>query len=219
MNTSSLIKGLLFPLLALLIYAPWSAQIDLWTSHQFYHNGHFDSSIYLDWIYNYGIWPAWTLAVLGLIGLLSGKREFRRVSLFLLLTLAIGSGLIVHGAFKENWGRPRPKQVTEFGGDQPFRPFYSPNTNGASGPAKSFSCGHCTMGFYFFTLVFLGIYYRNRILFWGGIILSVGLGGLLSYARVAQGGHFLSDVIVSAVIMWITALVLFHLLLGKRDSV
>ena len=36
------------------------------------------------------------------------------------------------------------------------------------------------------------------------------LGGLLGLARVAQGGHFLSDVIWAAALMWFVAYALFH---------
>ena len=34
--------------------------------------------------------------------------HWRRVGIFLLLSLAIGPGLIVNGVFKNAWGRPRP---------------------------------------------------------------------------------------------------------------
>ena len=41
--------------------------------------------------------------------------------------MAIGVGLFTHILLKDHWGRPRPKQVTQFGGTQEFHPFYKPN--------------------------------------------------------------------------------------------
>lgn len=200
-------KGLIIPLILLLIYTPWSSELDLWTSQQFYTDGHFRSSPFLDFIFIYGLWPAWIIVGLATVGLF--KQNWRRSCLYLLMTLALGSGVIIHGAFKEHWGRPRPKQTIEFGGTQAYRPYYSPNFLQQPEPSKSFSCGHCSLGFYFFALAFLGLHYRNRKIFWLGCLLTIVFGGLLSYARIAQGGHFLSDVIISALIMWWTALFLF----------
>jgi hypothetical protein len=44
--------------------------------------------------------------------------------LFLLLCFGIGSGLIAGAIFKENWGRARPAQVTEFAGTKQFTPAF-----------------------------------------------------------------------------------------------
>jgi membrane-associated PAP2 superfamily phosphatase len=64
------------------------------------------------------------------------------------------------------------------------------------------------MGFYFFSLYFLGKRIEKKWLMWWGIFLAFFLGTLLSWARMAQGGHFLSDNIVSLLIMAGTAYVL-----------
>lgn len=211
--------ALLAPILMLLIYTPFSEDWDLKTSHFFFQNQHFQDSPFLSMIYNHAIWPGWILVGLSLAGVIASwlfqdMRKWRKPSIYFLLTLAIGSGVLIHGAFKENWGRPRPRQVIEFGGDQPYRPYYSPNF-GSKVPLKSFSCGHCSMGFYFFALFFVGLKWRNKGLIWAGLVLSILFGGLLSYARVAQGGHFLSDVILSMLIMWWIALLLAELILEE----
>ncbi|MFI5344409.1 MAG: phosphatase PAP2 family protein [Chlamydiales bacterium] len=207
--------GILIPLLCLILYAPWSGQMDLWISGQFFHAEQFQSSPLLGGIYHYAIWPGWLLAGAAMAGFIfsfifSSLRKWRCACLYLILTLAIGSGIISHAVLKDHWGRPRPKQSVEFGGRQPFRPFYSPNLFHQPEPSKSFPCGHCTMGFYFFALMFLGIRYKQKKVFWLGLGLSLILGALLGYARIAQGGHFFSDVLVSAFVMWWTALVLTH---------
>lgn len=205
--------AILIPILLLIFFAPWSDQIDLWISGQFFHAEQFQSSPLLDGIYHYGLLPGWLLAGAAAVGLIfsfifSSLHKWRCVCLYLVLTLAIGSGLIAHLILKDHWGRPRPKQSVEFGGGQPFRPFYSPNLLHQAEPSKSFPCGHCTMGFYFFALMLLGIRYKHKQIFWLGLGLSLSLGVLLGYARIAQGGHFFSDVLVSAFVMWWTALLL-----------
>ncbi|WP_231909278.1 phosphatase PAP2 family protein [Candidatus Protochlamydia naegleriophila] len=64
----------------------------------------------------------------------------------------------------------------------------------------------------------MGKYYQNRKLYQAGWILTLFLGGALSLARIAQGGHFLSDILVSALIMWLTAAGLYQLLLNSDSS-
>lgn len=203
------------PILLMLILTPWSAQIDLAVSRYFYHDGHFLSSQLFNFVYDYGILPGWITILIALNFLIGSLflpqlKKWRRPCSYLILTLAIGSGIIVHAVFKDHWGRPRPRQSIEFGGDQPFRAFYQPHFNLDTEPSKSFPCGHCSMGFYFFTLVLLGSHYRNRKLFYTGIGLTILLGVALSVIRIAQGGHFVSDVLFSALIMWLTALWLYN---------
>ncbi len=216
----SIFKGVFFPILLWIILTPWSAWLDLKVSHAFYENGVFVSHPFWDWMYLYGIWPAWLLAGLALIGfilsfiLVPSYLTWRIPCLYLLLTFAIGSGLIIHAVLKDQWGRPRPRQVTEFGGLQPFRAYYEPNRSNQPEPSKSFACGHASLGYYFFALAFLGNLYHSRLLYWLGIGLAWGLGLLLSIARIAQGGHFLSDTLASALIMWLTAWGLAYFLLA-----
>src|ERR1041384_767656 len=49
-----------------------------------------------------------------------------RAALFLIATLGIGPGLITNVILKDNWGRPRPAEVTEFHGPEQFRPWWDP---------------------------------------------------------------------------------------------
>lgn len=212
----------IIPLILLALFTPWSAQMDLAISRWFYQEGYFDTSRYFSWIYHYAIFPAWIAVGLALIGwiisyFLPDWKPLRRGSLYLILVLGIGSGLFVHAILKDHWGRPRPKQIIEFGGEQTFRPYYEPRFSHSNEPSKSFPCGHASVGFYFFSFIFLGKHYQNRKLYQWGWILTFVLGSALSLARLAQGGHFLSDILVSALIMWLTAAGLYQLLL-TNDS-
>lgn len=200
--------GILIPLLLWVAFTPWSAELDLKISHVFYYEGAFVSNRFWDWVFIYALWPAWIVFFAAILGyILSFKRMYhswRIPCIYLILTFGIGSGLIVHAILKEHWGRPRPRQVTEFGGDQIFRPYYEPHIDNLL-PSKSFASGHASLGYYFFALILLGKLYRSRLIFWLGFGLAWGLGILLSLARVVQGGHFLSDTLASALIMWLTA--------------
>lgn len=218
-------SSLIYSLLFFLFYSPISASLDLKISSYFYQNKAFTSSCFLEGIYHYGILPGWILMVYALFGLMltyfnTKLKKYVYKYLVIILTLAIGSGLFVHLVLKENWGRPRPKQTIEFGGTKPFRPFYYPDFSHQPA-AKSFACGHCTMGFCFFALFFIGQQSRDQKMAKAGLALAFLLGGTLGYARIAQGGHFLSDVIVSAFVMWWTALLLAFYLqkLSKKNRI
>ena len=49
-----------------------------------------------------------------------------RAALFLIATLALGPGLVTNVILKDNWGRPRPPEVTQFNGPEQFRPWWDP---------------------------------------------------------------------------------------------
>ena len=149
---------------------------------------------------------------------ISSWKRLSAPTLVMALTLLIGSGIIVHVILKDHWGRPRPKQIVQFGGQQQYRPYYLPDLFTKKEPSKSFPCGHCSTGFYFFCLAFIGWKEKMPYLLWGGLFFALLLGGLLSVARIAQGGHFFSDVLVSALIMWFTAAWCTSFVYGKKKS-
>jgi membrane-associated PAP2 superfamily phosphatase len=111
--------------------------------------------------------------------------------LFILSTLALGPGLVVNLILKDHWGRPRPWRVDAFGGDQPFvgvwRITHECSTN------CSFVSGEASSAIWLLTLVVL---LPER---WHPLALKVflTLAVLFSLNRIAMGGHFLSDVLLS----------------------
>lgn len=222
-NRLSAHKYWLWPILFALLLTPFTPTIDLQLSKYFYQgNNQFASSKFYTFLFNYGVLPAQItclIAIIVFIGsfLYTKWIPYRSSALLLILTLAVGAGLITHVILKDHWGRPRPKQVEEFGGTQPFRPYYEPNFFHQPQPSKSFPCGHCTMGFYFFALALIGIRRNNRRLFWIGMFLAIILGVLLSWMRIAMGGHFFSDTLFSALIMWLTAYS-FHRIIPEQAS-
>lgn len=213
------IRYALIPLICFLVLTPWLSRLDLEVSRLFFQGRAFLSNSFLDAIFHYAIFPAWGVVLPACLLLIisffqPAWQKWQRAAAACILTLAIGSGLIIHAVFKENWGRPRPKQIVEFGGTESFSPFYQPRFS-SSLPAKSFPAGHPSMGFYFFILIWLGRFYGSPKLVWMGWGISLCLGILLGVGRIAQGGHFLSDVLVSALIMWWSSLFCCWILLPR----
>jgi membrane-associated PAP2 superfamily phosphatase len=207
------------PILFLILLTPFSADIDMfvakmtfnrsWSGTETLERGFFTTPFF-DFIYLYGVLPAQILCAIALIAMflsiwMPNLKRYRAACAVLSITLGLGSLFITHTILKECWGRPRPRQTQEFGGHQPFRAYYQPLFNKAPEPSKSFPSGHSTCGFYFFCLYFLGRRFQMPRLAKLGIVLSLFLGGMLSAARIVQGGHFISDVYVAGLIMWLTS--------------
>lgn len=119
-----------------------------------------------------------------------------RAALFLLVALAIGPGFTVNTIFKDHWGRARPAQIVAFGGDKKFSRAFVPSDQCPRN--CSFPAGDPAMGFYLIAFAFLAEVPRRRR--WG-IAAAVTAGAALGVVRLAQGGHFLSDVVASGFIV------------------
>lgn len=165
-------------------------------------------------LYNLGVVPALLIGMISVVVLLLGigrqdLARFRKIAGYLVLNMLIGSGLIANALLKGLWGRPRPSQLSEFGGSQSFEPVlvWMQESFG-----KSFPCGHATMGFFFFAVA-LAIPKRMPIFRVLVALFGVILGTALGWVRSAQGGHFLSDSLWAAAIMWFVAIGLFHAML------
>ena len=180
--------------------------IDLWAAGLFYHPG---SGFFLSqWLPVRAIYfgvPYLTDAIVAgvpavyLVSLLRGRPLWRidgRAAAFLLLALALGPGLVVNTVLKDHWGRARPAQVTEFGGKAEFTP--APLPAEQCGHNCSFPAGHPAMGFYLISFALLIPERRRRHAAEAG---AVALGAVFGLARMAQGGHFLSDVVFSGFIV------------------
>ena len=49
-----------------------------------------------------------------------------RAVVLMIATLALAPGIVANAILKDNWGRPRPFFITEFGGKAEFRPWWDP---------------------------------------------------------------------------------------------
>jgi lipid A 4'-phosphatase len=169
-----------------------------------------DHGVYL-WLLKFGPMPAVFLGVICLIVYLVGSSmsvklyRYRKPALYFLLCLIIGPGILANAVFKDHWGRPRPEQVSEFGG---FSAYHGPLSFDPGVAGKSFPCGHATMGFAFFAFALL-FWRSHRRVAWVLIALSVGYGVLIGVARMSQGAHFASDVLMAGVLIWLVSVILY----------
>ena len=120
--------------------------------------------------------------------------RYRYPSLFLILVMIIGPGLIVNGIGKGLFGRPRPADLVIFGGMWDFLPPFVP---GIPGRGRSFLCGHCSPGFFFMAFFFILTGWRK----WASLAFGSALGLMMGTARMLQGSHFTSDVLLCGGIM------------------
>lgn len=206
--------------LAVLATAPfWLSDLDLHAAAAFYHPDHPTRP----WQEGDGwLWQALYAAplVLGSVGLVAGgawlaagiahgRDLWRRYGLCLLLSISLGPGLVVNLVFKDNWGRPRPNQIVAFGGRHDYLP---PLALGERGTGKSFPAGHPSIAF---ALAAAAAPWRRRRR-WLGFSLAapaVLLGAGIGLGRMVAGGHFLSDVLWSAVLTWAVIAACYHLVL------
>lgn len=113
------------------------------------------------------------------------------IPLFLLSTLILGPGLLVNSLLKNTWGRPRPNMVESFGGDMPYVPVWLPS--GWCDTNCSFVSGEASSGMWLVGLAFV-VPKDWRL---PTLAFTVPLCLLLSVNRIAFGGHFLSDTLLS----------------------
>lgn len=171
-----------------------------------------------NFLYHYGELPGLLMGGVAVAVFFAGffshrAYHYRKVALYLILLLALGPGLI-SSAFKDYWGRPRPRQVESFGGEKRFHQVWQ---TGPSGEGKSFPSGHATIAFYLFS-PYLAL--RRSSKKWAYFFLALGLvyGVLMGLARMIQGGHFPSDVLWSAGFVYFTGLILYYALRMDRDT-
>lgn len=195
-------------------------QIDLLVSARYYQAGlgffHRQDPIVLG-LYNWTPWIGRTL-ILGLAlfwafnGRIAawlrrrGRNEqarrcqgpWRRVAVLAVVAALLGPGLLIEGVFKNVVGRPRPVQVIEFGGTEPYHgPFQWGDTPGSH---KSFVSSHAAAGFALMSLgLSCGPIWRRR---W--LLIGTVCGAVVGAGRMMQGGHFLSDIIFAFYAVWLS---------------
>ncbi len=218
MKKNELIMDFLQPVLILLFISIifWLTNLDIYLESLFYKQGsgwYLKDYFLVQWLYDYGQYPGIICSVTGLVGLIFSFiiprwRRYRKVFAFLFLLMLIGSLLLVNFTFKDHWGRPRPREIVQFGGEYDFVEHW---LMGPTGPNSSFPSGHAAAAFYMIFPYFL-LRDNRRKLAQFFLITGVGYGLLMGLGRMIQGGHFASDVIYSGGFMYLTGLVLYYIL-------
>ena len=134
------------------------------------------------------------------------RRKVSKIILYLILTMIIGPGLIVNSLLKENFGRARPRDIIEFGGNLSFEKALIVSNQCQTN--CSFTSGHAAAAYYFTNLSF--IVPRRR--FARYFLPAMLYGTLVGIMRIAQGGHFASDIAFSCLIILLVNLLVKKLL-------
>jgi lipid A 4'-phosphatase len=136
----------------------------------------------------------------------------RRVAAYVVLSLALGPGLVINVILKDNWGRPRPSTIREMGGTATYvRPMF---ISDQCQDNCSFASGHGALGFWPVALALLAPpRWRTP-----AMAAALAFGSLVGFIRIAQGGHFLSDVIAAAIITIGINLALYRWFIGQSEA-
>jgi lipid A 4'-phosphatase len=198
---------------AVAIFETWPG-LDLWASRQFYADQKFNGASWW-WVWLMYEWSP--VAARGLVLLALGillrvavrprsvaPHQIRRAAALVLMA-ALGVGLLVHDVLKDSWGRPRPVLTQDFGGLHPFQRALQPSE--LCPRNCSFVSGHAAGGF---MLLALGIFGSRRTR-WRWWAVGALAGSVIGLARMAAGGHYLSDIVFSFLSLWLVALLIREL--------
>jgi lipid A 4'-phosphatase len=217
MKAAAIYAALVAAATALFLLLP---QLDLWVSGLFYSTQHGF------WLRN---WPPLALVYHavpwvtgGIVLILAGAggwlflmqrplwRLDRKALLFIVLSTALGPGLVANTVLKDHWGRARPTQIEAFGGTRRFSP--APLPAAQCRQNCSFVSGHAALGFGVVAFAFLSPPGRTRR---RAVAATLGFGALVGFVRIAQGGHFLSDVVWAGLIVFGLTAILYWAVVEK----
>ncbi len=175
----------------------WLTDLDLAISdYWFYREGGWVGIDHPFWgaVYKLGTGPNifllyGALVLLSFSWLISKNRATKLKALCVVLAIMLGPGLLVNGLLKPLMGRPRPYVMERYKGSDEYVKPLVPADGG-----KSFPSGHSASGFVL-TILFYVLYRQRKKLAWFAWFGGMGLGMVLSIGRIAQGGHFASDVL------------------------
>ncbi len=192
----------IFPQLDLMISAPFH-DISL-------YGNSFGLHIYppLGLMRDIGLWVGTMLILPALVALLLKlllpRRKLLlpgRAILLLVITIALGPGLLVNAVLKDHWGRPRPIDVTQFGGTEHFVAWWDPR--GDCPQNCSFVSGDVSGAFWTLAPAALAPAPWRSLAYGAALVLGTAMAAL----RIAVGAHFFSDVVFAGVftflIIWI----------------
>jgi len=211
MNRTGLVIALALGVAVGAVFALWP-QLDIAITQNFYDPAR---HVFPAWyspvaqrlrdFFNYAIAALAAPACLALLlKLLLPRRRMliaARAAILLVTTLALAPGLMANVVLKENWNRPRPVEVKEFGGDLAFVPWWDPR--GTCEKNCSFVAGEGAGGFWTLSLAAVAPPGWRALAYAGALLFGASAGGL----RMMGGAHFFSDVAFSGVftflIIWL----------------
>jgi len=135
-----------------------------------------------------------------------------RFTLYFASLFLLGPALLVNGIFKPLFDRPRPRHITEFGGNEIFVKAWG--LGGQYFDDRSFVSGEAAVVVCLIPLAFFVPVVWRTCVFW---LLSL-FAALTALNRIAFGAHFLSDVLIAAGLMGMLAIALGYLFYGRAGA-
>lgn len=132
-----------------------------------------------------------------------------RSLIFLVLSMLLGPGLLVHATLKEVSHRPRPYAVTQFDGSDVFRPWY--RFDGACRANCSFPSGETAAA----TWTLAPASLAPPPIRVAALVAALIFASLTGLWRMALGAHFASDVAGAMLITMTVVLALRSALVGR----
>jgi lipid A 4'-phosphatase len=135
-----------------------------------------------------------------------------RAMVLMISTLALGPGLLVNVILKDNWGRPRPQYITEFGGPAPLLPWWDPR--GGCDKNCSFVAGEPSGAFWTMAPAAVAPLHWRAAAYGAALVFGAAVGVL----RISAGGHFFTDVVFSGVVVFLVIWLVHGLLYRWRTT-
>ena len=131
-----------------------------------------------------------------------------RAIVFLISTMLLAPGLVTNVVLKDYWGRPRPIDVTEFGGQQHFVPWWDPRGDCPSN--CSFVSGDVSTTAWTFAPAALAPPQYRALAYGAAAALTV----FMAVVRIMFGGHFATDTVFAGVftflIVWLAYALIYR---------
>ncbi|MFZ4762819.1 MAG: phosphatase PAP2 family protein [Alphaproteobacteria bacterium] len=135
---------------------------------------------------------------LGAIFIKQKRPQLKNLALYLTVSIGMAAGVVCNLIFKDNWGRARPRDITQFGGSKEFSPAWMIANQCDNNCA--FYSGHASI---VFSLLAFALLIKKPIARSIAIFLVFALGCIASYFRLSRGAHFLSDAVTAWLMSWL----------------
>lgn len=135
-----------------------------------------------------------------------------RSALFLIVTLALGPGIITNLILKDHWGRSRPIDVQQFGGTDKFTPWWDPR--GECPNNCSFVAGEPSGALWTLAPAALAPLELQPLAVGAALVFGIAVGIL----RIGGGGHFFSDVVFAGVFVYLEIWLVYGLIFRWRAT-
>lgn len=129
-------------------------------------------------------------------------REWRRPLLYLLVAVALGTGLV--SALKHVSDMDCPWDIDRYGGLRPYFDLFTPRPHGLP-RGLCFPAGHASAGYAWVALYFFFLATRPAWR-WRGLGIGLAMGAVFGISQQLRGAHFLSHDIFAMMICWGAAL-------------